>query len=473
MKKMFIGIMSLLIAGMTQAQTIVGGGIYQNTTWTLANSPYQMNSSIVVFPGATLTIEPGVVVNVKEADIMNGEQPYYFEVRGTLNMVGTPSQLITFKCDSFTYPIGAWVGFVIKNSQGGSITTDYVSISNSATAFYWDGVIGFPITFNDSYFAFNNYTISTGTGATVKNCKFYGNNSAITGWPNFEILNCEFDSNGAAVTVYPNQFILDSCTFKNNGLGINFASVPFNLMSIMHSTFTNNTAACTNMGNGIIKFNSFINNGDAVSGITNATVEENIFTGNAKAVITSMGAVVKNNIINQNTVGVQLGTMSFGQPAPTVIDNQICANSLYNIENLTDLNLNIPSNCFCDTDEIILETKIYDGYDDITRGLISYAIYDSSCTNILKYVSKFPTSISESENSLDGISIIPNPAIDVVQLSSIENIDLITIYSSTGQLITSVVPTTQTLDVSQLEKGIYQLQLLNNGKSAKRRIVKL
>ncbi|MBK8845281.1 MAG: T9SS type A sorting domain-containing protein [Bacteroidetes bacterium] len=473
MKKIIFGIILLFVAGIAGAQTIVGGGIYQNTTWTLANSPYKMTGSIVVFPGVTLTIEPGVVVNVKESDIMNGEPAYYFEVRGALNMVGTPSQLITFKCDSFTTPVGAWNGFLIKNSQGGSINTDYVSISNTQIAFNWDAVIGYPLTFNDSYFAFNGYTISTGTGANLKNCTFYGNNSAISGWPDFQIINCIFDSNSAAISVYPNSFILDSCILKNNSLAINFASVPFNAMTIQHSTFTNNALACGNVGNGNVRFNSFINNGDAVSGGTNATIEENTFTGNAKAVITAMGAIVKNNIINQNTVGVQLGAMTFGQPAPTVIDNQICGNSLYNIENLTDLNLNIPTNCFCDTDEILLETKIYDGYDDITRGLISYAIYDSSCINILKYVSKFPTSITDSENGMESISLQPNPAVDLVQISNADKIEMINIYSTNGQLVSSVSPTNNTLDVSQLDKGIYQLQLIGEGKSILRRIVKM
>ena len=53
------------LAGWASAQTNVQGGIYANTTWTLANSPYVMTGSIVVFPGKTLTIQPGVVVKVQ------------------------------------------------------------------------------------------------------------------------------------------------------------------------------------------------------------------------------------------------------------------------------------------------------------------------------------------------------------------------------------------------------------------------
>jgi len=50
----------LLIAQSGKSQTTVSGGIYSNTTWTLANSPYVITGNIVVFPAATLTIEPGV-----------------------------------------------------------------------------------------------------------------------------------------------------------------------------------------------------------------------------------------------------------------------------------------------------------------------------------------------------------------------------------------------------------------------------
>ena len=54
--------------------TNVGGPITQNTTWTAANSPYIAISSVVVMPGVTLTIEPGVEVrfNAQRALVVNG-----------------------------------------------------------------------------------------------------------------------------------------------------------------------------------------------------------------------------------------------------------------------------------------------------------------------------------------------------------------------------------------------------------------
>ncbi|MFN5653599.1 MAG: T9SS type A sorting domain-containing protein [Flavobacteriia bacterium] len=45
-------------------------------------------------------------------------------------------------------------------------------------------------------------------------------------------------------------------------------------------------------------------------------------------------------------------------------------------------------NCFCSQDSTYIENLILDGYDDITRGLVNYAIYDDSCANVLDYVVK-------------------------------------------------------------------------------------
>jgi hypothetical protein len=47
----------------TPAATNVGGTISVSTTWTAANGPYNLTSNVTVTAGATLTIEPGVILN--------------------------------------------------------------------------------------------------------------------------------------------------------------------------------------------------------------------------------------------------------------------------------------------------------------------------------------------------------------------------------------------------------------------------
>jgi hypothetical protein len=64
MKKIIVCVVSILSLCSVYAQTNVSGGIYQNTTWTAANSPYIVTGSIVVFPGNTLNIQPGVEIKI-------------------------------------------------------------------------------------------------------------------------------------------------------------------------------------------------------------------------------------------------------------------------------------------------------------------------------------------------------------------------------------------------------------------------
>ena len=79
----------------------------------------------------------------------------------------------------------------------------------------------------------------------------------------------------------------------------------------------------------------------------------------------------------------------------------MCNNTNYNLENLTDKNFQVNTNCFCSSDTTTIENGIYDGYDDITRGLVNYAIYDDSCSAVIDYIIKVElneeNSISENE----------------------------------------------------------------------------
>ena len=382
--------------GRLRAQTPVSGGIFSNTTWTLANSPYLMTGNVVVFPGVTLTIEPGVEVRVASSPSMAAG--YYLETRGTLNMVGTPALPIKFRSDTALTTAGAWEGFKINDPQGGVVNFNYVHLSNANVLFNYAGNTPSNFVIEGSVFNYNYYALNVGLSLEVRNSSFKGNYTAVAGWSIFKIHRCIFDSNGAALAIYASSLEIDSCVFRRNNGGLFMNSLPVNSMSIRRSLFEYNQTAVSNPGNGTVDSCRFFGNVEGITGAVYASILNSEFSDNQSAIKLGFGCTVRDCDITNNQVGVGLGPFSFGQPVPVVENNRICNNSLYNVENLTDLNLYLATNCFCLSDSAQVEATLFDGYDDITRGLLSYALFDTTCTSVLRIINKFTVSgIQEEE----------------------------------------------------------------------------
>jgi len=97
MRKIVLGfIIALMFAGLAfsgterfgvNASTSAIGIIYQDITWTVAGSPCLLTGPLAVNASVTLTIQPGVVVNL---------DGYYIQVNGTLVAIGTSADKIQF-----------------------------------------------------------------------------------------------------------------------------------------------------------------------------------------------------------------------------------------------------------------------------------------------------------------------------------------------------------------------------------------
>ncbi|MCX6752686.1 MAG: hypothetical protein NTZ87_04295 [Candidatus Nomurabacteria bacterium] len=86
---LFSFIIFLSFAPKVFAETHVSGNIDTNTTWSLANSPYVVDNTVIILAGNTLTVEPGVIMKFSSSF---GS----LEVEGTLDVPGTAKLPIVF-----------------------------------------------------------------------------------------------------------------------------------------------------------------------------------------------------------------------------------------------------------------------------------------------------------------------------------------------------------------------------------------
>jgi hypothetical protein len=211
-------------------------------------------------------------------------------------------------------------------------------------------------------------------------------------------------------------------------------------------------------------------NGTAVLGANQTTLEGNIMIANNLGLDITGPCVIVNNDFNANQVGVKVsGMFEPGQTIQNFTENRLCFNSVYNLENGSDLNLGLEKNCFCLQDSAAIEALIYDGYDDFTRGLINFATYDTACVILLKSYKKVQITTAIANESLEKQFLIyPNPASGAVWIKPSEAaaIDFIELYSMDGKLVKVLQPLKVgtasdafQFNVLGLNQGIYMLKI--------------
>jgi len=448
MKIIISTIVFTFISIFTFAQTNVSGGIYQNTTWTLSGSPYVVNSSIVVFPGKTLTIEPGVEIQINNQNNSN----IYIETRGTINCVGTDAQPIKIHALYDTLSTVAWQGFVCTSSQGGVLNADRIEISNAYFPLSYE-TIPATLSYTNSKFIRCFQAVTVGTNLNLSGCEFIDNEVGVYGWANFNINNCLFKDNTTSLYIYASAFAMSNCSFIDNQIGASFLANAVDSIVIANCEFLNNGLALNYPNNGRVENCEFSDNGTAVQAAYNCEIQNNTFFYNILAIEATVDANIHNNQINNNAEGIIISNVTLIQDSPLIYDNEICGNTYYNVNNNTNMNYSLFSNCFCDLDSAQIEAYLIDGYDDITKGLINYQIYDSSCTVLLGNVVKFGAGVGLEENAFD--FSFENPVQHDLQLLGYPEVKQIVLQNTSGQTFYFTSSTYNTFDLSRLAPGYY------------------
>jgi hypothetical protein len=182
--------------------TPVCGVISSDTTWSVADSPFDVCASgVSVGSGVTLTIEPGVVAQFEEGASSK------LIVIGTVNALGTDTQPITLTAVVATP--GSWRGI---SADGSVATPAIVNLDHVMLDYGGDsGSYGAQVYADHAHIAINHSIMSYGAGRGV-----YASFTA-----NFDIQNTTFTNNGLdAVTLNTPRVDLSMSNLNASGNGM-------------------------------------------------------------------------------------------------------------------------------------------------------------------------------------------------------------------------------------------------------------
>jgi hypothetical protein len=477
----------------------VGGGIYTSTTWTRVNSPYIVDSNIVVFPGVTLTIEPGVVVKFADNQFLNIRQ-------AQLIANGTITDSIIFTSNSLSPSPGIYSGLLADEGYGSQIS--YCSFKYAASVFGGDTIRHCTATYNvDGLTSLNlidscivKYCTGQGAGShDIRNSTLSNNNLGAA--PGFNVINCIIDSNTTFGIEYNGggSGIISNCKIRYNYVGIEYGNYNVDSCIISHNQFGMVIIANPAISNSIIdsnfigilngRFAGFSSNTGGTIHVSNCEINYNSIGIDESAQSGSPGkSTISDCRINYNGTGIQdyvptyntgntitrnyiendsIGIILAGFP-DTILCNSICSNISYGMKYLGQNNINVINNNWCTTDSAFIESIIYDGYDNISYGLVAFLPVDTTCS---------PVSLTSiNEISTEHIfQIFPNPATSTFTIKNISSIkpSLLQIINVFGEIVYTekLFAKNEYVVDANFAKGIYFVSVSDKENNVVRKLI--
>jgi parallel beta-helix repeat protein len=334
----FVNVVSF---GTARASQTVNGIITQDTTWTKTNSPYILTGPVGIPNGITLTIEPGVTLNLNK---------YYLVINGTLIAKGSSDNKILINgIDGSpppvpmgsTLPIPYTYGILIHDYTGSNAPS---VIENAET---------------------NAVSIGMGNGA-IKNCHINGyvdaayssviSNNKIEGsayvGDNSQMTNNEIE--GQVTAQYGSPLISNNIISgkTSGGTGIHFEST--NNIVISNNTITGFSDGIVPNGKGIIEKNLIVHNSNGIS------------------IYSSSSSTIRDNTIAQNNIGLSVSSNT--NLTQTEITNNNFIENSYNVylKQYAYFNVNVENNWWGTTNETFISQTIHDSKNDFNLGTVAF-----------------------------------------------------------------------------------------------------
>ncbi|MEM3538996.1 MAG: right-handed parallel beta-helix repeat-containing protein [Nitrososphaerales archaeon] len=380
-----------------------------------------MVGDVVVEAGASLTIEPGVIVKFTSGTNL--------VIDGSLIALGNSTHKIIFTSNATTPNISDWGAIRIRNygdisysiieyadigthfdetgslknsliksnNYGISIATADVLINNinvteNNVGIYSQGDMSWPPQYKtilkNSYIGLNGIGIYHRYGGllTIINCTVSGNEDdgiRMEGG-DADIYNTEISNNKGGGIRGGSSIIIHNSVISNN---TNFEGVGGSTIEIYNSVITNNARGISGNSVTILKSNITNNIWYGVSGtnILNITHSEISGNGGTGIIIVAMDvggrALIQYNNIRQNSgSGIYLGEDIKGNLL--IHHNNIYENAKYDLEYNGLVDIDVTNNWWGTVNETLIEERIYDYYDNYYRGKVLYKPYLSTPVEI-------------------------------------------------------------------------------------------
>jgi len=210
----FIILSLFVIVNYAYADTEVSGNITDDTTWTLANSPYIVTGDINIFPDVQLTVEAGTIVKLNYSIKM--------WIKGRLVAEGTSSNYISFISNSDNY----WDSIYFDEESSGTIK--YCKIEKADTGIYVNTA---PVEISNNEIkdniTYGIFVYDVDEFLSISSNVIFGNSTGIlirfSGyWEDIEVIvtNNIISNGNVGIEIYASNVDLEHNTILKNSYGV-------------------------------------------------------------------------------------------------------------------------------------------------------------------------------------------------------------------------------------------------------------